>query len=155
MVCESVAARYKLKRRKTDSNPTTQIISNFFLMALAEKFKNVNFRLIYTNKYFLGNLLAGIFFNLAIWLVLCLNFKPQNDPIILHYNIYFGIDLIGPWHKIYLLPVFGLACFFINFLISVILYGRERLLSYFFIFISSLTQIILLTASIFLIFQNL
>lgn len=79
---------------------------------------------------------------------------PQTEPIILHYNIFFGIDLIGPWFKIYLIPLFGLICFFINFALSAIIYKRSKILSYLLIHASSLIQIFILLAVIFLIFQN-
>ncbi|MFA5070081.1 MAG: hypothetical protein WC528_02265 [Patescibacteria group bacterium] len=124
-------------------------------MTTHENIKKINLKVFYQNKLFLINLLFSVLINLATWLLLSLEFKAQSDPVILHYNIYFGIDLIGPWYRVYLMPLFGFICFFINFFLSVIIYAKEKLLSYFLVFISSLMQIILIIATIFIIFQNL
>lgn len=119
------------------------------------KLNHSKLKIIYKDRYFLVNFLISIFLNLTAWLFLYLNFKPQTEPVILHYNIYFGIDLIGAWYKIFFIPLFGLVCFFINFALSVIIYTRAKILSYFLIHTSSLIQILMLLTVVFLIFQNL
>lgn len=62
----------------------------------------------------------------------------------LHYNIYFGIDLLGPWWYVLFLPGAGLLIIFGNFLISVLLLKRERLVAYFLSVASVVVQIFLM-----------
>lgn len=86
--------------------------------------------------------------NLSIWLILYMKVQPTSEPIPLHYNIYFGIDLIGSWYKIYYIPGFGMIIFFINLLLSYIIYKREKIISYFLIFSSGMIQIIFLATGL-------
>lgn len=92
--------------------------------------------------------------NLIIWLVLYYKIKPNPEPIPLHYNIYFGIDLIGQWYKIYFIPGFGFLIFFINLLLSSIIYKREKIISYFLVLATCIAQIVLLGASLLIIQQS-
>lgn len=73
---------------------------------------------------------AGLLVNGAHWLYVALNSHPQAEPINLHYNIYFGVDLIGAWYLIFLAPLTSTAVYFINIFFSYILYKREKILSY-------------------------
>lgn len=62
-----------------------------------------------------------------------------SELAVLHYNVVFGIDLIGPASQFFILPLVGLIIFFINCLAAALLFGnRERLLS----FVSLITMMI-------------
>ena len=39
--------------------------------------------------------------------------QPSETRIVLHYNVYFGVDLLGLWWQAYLLPLLG-AIFFVG-----------------------------------------
>ncbi len=85
----------------------------------------------FRNKLLINIFLIGFLVNLSTWVFLFITFKPQTDPIFLHYNIYFGVDLIGQWYHIFIyLPAIGFCIYLVNLLISYILYSRERILSY-------------------------
>lgn len=71
-------------------------------------------------------------------------FHRQTEFVPLHYNIYFGIDLYGPWYQILVLPATGLAFLFINFILSFILYKRVRLYSYALLICLNICELILL-----------
>ncbi|MFA6909244.1 MAG: hypothetical protein WC289_05195 [Patescibacteria group bacterium] len=47
-------------------------------------------------------------------ILLALRLHPTADPVPLHYNIYFGIDLIGAWWHIFLFPGIGLLILLLN-----------------------------------------
>ncbi|MBU0597856.1 hypothetical protein KKF61_02565 [Patescibacteria group bacterium] len=81
--------------------------------------------------------------------------KPQEDPIFLHYNIYFGVDLIGNWYLIFLMPAIGLACFFINLVFSYIIYKRSKIISYVILGITGYIELIIAIASLLIIRQNI
>ena len=100
-------------------------------------------------------LVIGILLNIASWIYIFINIKPQTDPIFLHYNIYFGVDLIGDWYRIYRIPLVGVAVYFINLYFSSILYRRERTISYFVIGITIFLQAIVLVSSYLITQQNI
>lgn len=45
----------------------------------------------------------------------------SGDILVLHYNVDFGIDLVGSPARIYIYPLFGLAVFVINLLLLLFL----------------------------------
>ncbi len=53
------------------------------------------------------------------------------DQIFLHYNVVFGIDLIGAWWKILYLPLAGFIVVLLNVIIAWYFYGEDRFLSRF------------------------
>lgn len=121
---------------------------------------NIYFNLSQLNGYFLSkfvkiNLLFSLLTNIAIWLWVGSNSQRFTDLIFLHYNIYFGIDLVAPWYYIFTLPVLGLILLVFNFLVGSLLYETEKLLSYFLAGSVSLIQILLVLASIFIVYINL
>lgn len=66
---------------------------------------------------------------LAGWYEVLRYIHPTTEQIFLHYNIVFGVDLIGAWWKLYLLPAGGLLIFLVNHLLSLHFYGDDRFLS--------------------------
>jgi len=79
------------------------------------------FRLFFENGY-LGNkinsglAILGIGANIINWLILLILLKPATENIILHYNVYFGVDMIGKRFQVFILPGVGLIIFIINFI---------------------------------------
>jgi len=54
-------------------------------------------------------------FNLFVWLVVYLiNINVSQDLVILHYNIDFGVDLIGGVKGLYIIPTLSLIVILIN-----------------------------------------
>ena len=68
----------------------------------------------------------------------------------LHYNIYFGIDLIGAWYQIFIFPGLGLAFLLINAVIIYLFYQKEKFLAQLLAMVTVLVELGLL-ASLFLI----
>ena len=122
-----------------NTNPLNPILSGFY----------------YRDPIIRINFLFSFLANLSLWLILIGQAKNFDELISLHYNIYFGIDLVGYWYQIFLLPILGLGFFIINFMIASIIYNREKILSYFLAGTSSFVQIILTTSAIFIILINL
>ncbi|NIP32637.1 hypothetical protein GWN91_02975 [Candidatus Saccharibacteria bacterium] len=78
--------------------------------------------------------LIAIILQIGLWVLIIAKIVPiagQADFLSLHYNIYFGIDLIGSWYKIFTVPIVGLIFLIINICLIVVLYQREKFLSYF------------------------
>jgi hypothetical protein len=99
-------------------------------------------------------LLISLFLNLGIWIVLYMYIKPSQDPIYLHYNIYFGINLIGEWYKIYIIPLSGLLIILVNYLAGVTMYTSNRILSYLVVIFTIPVNLFLALAAVLLVFIN-
>ena len=81
---------------------------------------------------------------------------PQDETIFLHYNIYYGVDLIGGWYQIYLyIPFIALIVFFINVFISYILYKRDVKLTYLIQGLNVFLQVSILVSTYLIVQQNL
>lgn len=124
-------------------------------MILKKWLGKVNWRILIRDRVVLISFILSFLLNLFIWLFIYLKIKPGPNPIFLHYNIYFGVDLIGPWWRIYLLPLTGVLALFINFIISAIIYDKEKILSYFLMVIAGFLQVFLILSAIFIVGQNL
>lgn len=107
------------------------------------------------NKFIFICFLLSFFINLLLWAFLFWRIKPQETLIYLQYNIYFGINLIGPWYKIYLIPLSGLLFFLINLAISIIIHNKEKMVAYFLMLTSVLCQVFLWIGAIFIVYLNL
>jgi len=109
------------------------------------------FGLYLRDRFVRFNLIVGLLVNFVLWLILGWQVKSLSNLIPLHYNIYFGIDLFGPWYRIFLLPAVGLVFLAVNSFLGVKLFHKEKILSYFLIGSGSLMQIILIVAALFII----
>jgi hypothetical protein len=97
----------------------------------------------------------ALFLNLIIWVLLFVKFYPLRKSIVyLHYNIYFGINLIGYWYQTFVIPFLGIFFIIINFILSWFLYLKEKILSYFLNISAAFLQILFLLAVAALAFIN-
>jgi len=116
--------------------------------------ENSEFKFYLSDRLVKINLFFCFSINAVIWLILTSQIKNLTDSVILHYNVYFGIDLLGSWYQLFWLPAIGVAIIFTNFLFASLFLHKERILSYFLVFGSSLAQVIILLASLSIIFIN-
>jgi hypothetical protein len=91
----------------------------------------------FPDKDFLRNpivfflLIAVLLLNLASLVVLSVFIEKSDSPVILHYNVYFGVDLIGDWWQIYIMPGMGLFFAATNLFLAAHFYQqKERIASY-------------------------
>jgi len=101
-------------------------------------------------------LLTGtLLLNLAGWTFLVIFIRPVDFSIILHYNVYFGVDLIGDWWQAYVLPFMGVVFLIVNFILAYKFYKqKERIASYIFLLASLMIQLGLIIASIGIVMIN-
>jgi len=66
-----------------------------------------------------------------MWWYLLANFNASMEQIFLHYNIIFGVDLVGNWWQIFYIPAGGIFAFLINYFFSWLAYSADRLLARF------------------------
>jgi len=81
-----------------------------------------------------------------MWWYLLSHFHSSADQIFLHYNIIFGVDLVGDWWQIFYFPAGGLVAMILNYLLSWGVYGSDRLLARFLSFWTALITVFLLMA---------
>jgi len=61
-------------------------------------------------------LIILILLNISLWTLASFFYSRINEDIVaLHYNVDFGINLIGDSRKLYIIPALGLAIIIINF----------------------------------------
>ena len=73
----------------------------------------------------------------------------------LHYNIHFGVDALGPWWRIFTIPIFGASILIVNMIVAAYHWKRERVLSYFFVGTALMSEVALFVALVFVILLNL
>lgn len=97
------------------------------------------------SRFYLG---VAVLLQAADWWQAIFIFKHlSGELLVLHYNIDFGIDLIGEPRRIFLYPLFGLGIFALNWIIAAALRRRQ----YFRLF----AQLLLTAALLFSLFVSL
>jgi hypothetical protein len=107
--------------RQSDQNATS----------LREKIRRFFANEFFHNPIVQWVMIVAIFVNLADWAALAVFIRPVDFPLILHYNVYFGVDIIGSWWQSYFLAFTGSVILIVNAVLSYFFYGRkERIASY-------------------------
>jgi hypothetical protein len=87
-------------------------------------------------------LIGAIFVNLANWGGLAYFIRPVDFPITLHYNVYFGVDIIGNWQEAYFLPLIGTLIFIVNIWLAYFFYRqKERIAAYLLLLAAFIVQV--------------
>ena len=92
--------------------------------------------------------------NILLWVLVIWKVRPQEEPLFLHYNIYFGIDLLGSWQQFYLMPASGTVILLLNSILAILLPQKEKIISHFLAAINIIAQIVLIVACILIILLN-
>lgn len=92
--------------------------------------------------------------NLIIWIYLLLERIPGGMPMILHYNLFVGVDVVGEYDRLFLLPAVGLLLFATNTILGHYFYRIERLATYLLALNTLIIQVFLLLASYLIIRVN-
>src|ERR1035437_8049389 len=71
-------------------------------------------------------LIAALLLNIANWVALAYFIRPVDFPITLHYNVYFGVDIIGAWWQVYFLPLIGLTILSVNTVLGYLFYQQKE-----------------------------
>lgn len=112
------------------------------------------FRFLIKDKVIFLSVIAILLINFATWMNL-FRIKKADGLIPLHYNIYFGIDYMGEWYKIFTLPIIGLIIFSVNLFISIFVYFKDKFISYILLVSAILIQIILFLSSLAVVWINI
>ncbi|MCF6276587.1 MAG: hypothetical protein L3J07_01925 [Candidatus Magasanikbacteria bacterium] len=103
----------------------------------------------------LSMVILSLLVNIFMWFWLLYVLGPQQDPIFLHYNILFGVDLIGEWWNILYLPITGIFILIINFILGWVLFHKDKFIAYILNAVNLICQVFLLVATLLIVFLNL
>jgi hypothetical protein len=109
----------------------------------------------FKNKRILIPIILSFCICLLTVVYLALKIKPQTNPIFLHYNIYFGVDLIGSWYRVFIMPALGFIILCINIWISYIMYKRVVIVGYFVQWLTVSFELIILISALLIVRQNI
>lgn len=107
------------------------------------------------NKIIFWLLALNLFFNIANWVILLIFANRFDTGIILHYNVYFGVDSMGDWKNSLIAPAVGMILFLLNAVLAAYFYGKkERIASHILLLASLMAQLSLIIGSISVIMIN-
>jgi len=136
------------------------------MTGLKEKVKKIqeglilNLKSFFSQEYFkniiiVWLLILGLMANLANWVILKILIQPVDFPIILHYNVYFGVDSKGDYRQVFGIPLIGLFLFLVNFILSKYVYKKEeRIACYLLLMATLMMQINLIVYALSIILIN-
>ena len=101
------------------------------------------FSLFYVKIY----LIIFIIVNSLNWTVaFIINKNVTQDLIYLHYNVIFGVDLIGSAKKVFIMPLLGLIIILINSVLIFFIYKQEKFIIHLLLSAALLSNLFLLAA---------
>ncbi len=108
----------------------------------------------FKDKIIKYNLIASLILNILLWVLFYFRIPIQIEPLILRYNIYVGINLIGNWYSVFNFSLIGLLIIILNFVLAKIIYKKDKLLAHFLIITALICQIVLLIWGVVIVMVN-
>lgn len=71
---------------------------------------------------------GALFLNLANGLILWIWIEPVDLPIVLHYNVYFGVDVLGDWKEVFFSPLLGWLFLLLNGFLAILFFIRKEII---------------------------
>jgi len=100
------------------------------------------------------SLLSIVFLLLVGVVLIFLRIQPSDKMLILHYTIPFGIDLVGPWYRLYEIPFAGFVFALLNFILAYIFYTKQRNVAIIIVIATVLLEVTLLVGLYLIVTQN-
>jgi hypothetical protein len=102
----------------------------------------------FQNRIVLWLLALNVIANVINWIAIAIFINRLDGDIILHYNVYFGVDSLGDWKKVFILPIIGIIIFVLNACLAAYFFvKKERIASYVLLLASLMVQISLIIAA--------
>lgn len=92
--------------------------------------------------------------NAVVWVLLLTQIPRGSDQIFLHYTIFFGVDDIGPWRNLLIIPAGGLFILLANGIFGWTMFQRDKYLAHALNAAAFMTQLIVLAASLLIVTLN-
>lgn len=107
-------------------------MANNFFAKLKDRARRFFWHGFWTDPVIFFSIVLAVLVNAALWVALFWTVIPTDSPIILHYNIYFGVDAVGNWKSLFFMPTLAAVLLILNLVLSRFFYYKERLVSYLF-----------------------
>jgi len=91
---------------------------------------------------FVPLIISGIL-QIFMWWYIFNHLKVGEAHYFLHYNIVFGVDLVGNWWRIIFMPITGLIFMLLNFGLAIYFYNHDKLMARLFTVATPLFQFFL------------
>jgi hypothetical protein len=130
------------------------MIKNIFWKNISEKTRRFFWHGFWSDPVIFFSIVLAVIANIVLWGALYFTIEPANRDIILHYNIYFGVDAIGSWKNVFFMPGLALILLLTNLVLSRFFYYKERLLAYLFSVSALMLQLLMAIGIISLILIN-
>lgn len=126
----------------------TKRLASVFLELLPRKFLSF-----FQRDFFVGALnrvflVSALLINSIIWTLILIKIRAEAKPIPLHFNAYYGIELVGNGFLFLELPAIGLAIFLLNAYLAAKVYKVDKLLARMLLVGGLVGQAVLLLAAI-------
>jgi hypothetical protein len=96
----------------------------------------------------------GVLVNAIVWALLLTQVPRESDQVFLHYTIFFGVDDIGPWRRLLIVPAAGLFIVLANGIFGWWAFSRDKFLAHLMNAGAALCQLFLLASSFLLVTLN-
>jgi hypothetical protein len=81
---------------------------------------------LFSHRFVVWYLAFSMFLNIGIWFFCWLFYRQvREDVIILHYNVDFGVDLVGSPEKVFVIPGLGLFVIVFNLVLLSVFVKRQ------------------------------
>jgi len=102
-----------------------------------------------------GLLIASFLPIVFVFALIAYFIRPSGTAMVLHYNVYFGVDLLGIWWQAYALPILGFLFFSGHFFLARRFYERgERIACYLMLLAAGMLTFGVSIASVGIVFIN-
>ena len=125
------------------------------LMDFIDFFMFYPIRSYFRDKWILASFLVSGALQLFQWWYTVSRIRPTGEQLFLHFNILFGVDLIGEWWRLYLIPLFALIFMLINFCLSYFFYQQNRFIARFLAVLTVFFEVLALVGRILIIGLNI
>ena len=116
-----------------------KLFFHYFIIPMKEFFRNNIIKSLF---------ISSLILNLGLFLFFYFFIKRSDIPIVLHYNVNWGVDYFGEVKNIFILPLVGLVIFLLNGILSLKLWLKAKSMAYFLAAISLISEIFLWLAGI-------
>lgn len=126
----------------------------YYFSVVGDNVKKIFTGVVIKDRFILINFGLALIINLLLAFLLYTEIEHSGLPIYLHYNVYFGVDLIGDWTQVFILPAAGLFIWIVNLSLAYLLYIKEKILSYFLAAAVLLASVFIFIAGLLVIWIN-
>lgn len=100
-------------------------------------------KIFYKDKFNFYIINFSLLIIISTWILFIIKKIDKSSLTVLHYNIYFGFDVLGNWTKLFIPPTFVLFLTLINLFLAVYFWTKHRIWSYFLLTLILLSNIVI------------